>query len=76
MHWQLVASYSTVNSTDFFTVYRKQLAQFLQNQSGGTKLIITVMIIGYFRFLELLRYSNHTAYGTASGHSIPLNVVP
>ena len=29
-----------------------------------------------FQFLELLQYSNHTAYRTASGHSILFNVVP
>ena len=32
------------------------------------------MIIGFFQFLEFIRYANHTAYGTASGHNILLNV--
>ena len=30
----------------------------------------------FFQFLEFIRYANHTAYGTASGHNILLNVVP
>ena len=30
----------------------------------------------FFQFLEFSRYSYHTAYGTASGHSILINVVP
>ena len=54
----------------------KQLAQFLSKLEWRNKIDNFGKDYRLVQFLEVLRYCNHTAYGTASEHSILLNVVP
>ena len=51
----------------------KQLAQFLSKLDWRNKIDNYGNDYRFVQFLELLRNSNHSAYGTTSGHSILLN---